>query len=239
MPEIKVVFHVFTQSGYEAGLIEQALRSEHYDAVFVHDDLSPSETGRHVVILEPSLSQWQWLDRLIDVTTNQPGTPVVLYTREALPGNAVPKICEHKPIFVVGDITVLKDHLRTVIRQEPAPSRTVLFVDDDENVIKSYLRSLRKTPWTTLSTTSGEQALQTLGQQPVDCIVTDIKMPGLHGLELISKIRETDRDVPIVICSGYPGMKDDDNLKFHDIAGFLEKPVDEETLRQTLEGLFG
>ncbi|MBW2107516.1 MAG: response regulator [Deltaproteobacteria bacterium] len=234
-----IVFHVLTQSRYEAGLIEQALRCEDYEAMFVHDDLSQFGPGRHVVILEPSLSDWQWLDRLTQVSKDHPATPVVLYTREALPENDVRRICRDIPVFVVGDITTLKDRLGVVIEQDPASPKTVLFVDDDENTIKAYLRTLRKTPWTILSTTSGEDALETLKQQPVDCIVTDIKMPNLHGLELISKIRETDKDVPIVICSGYPGMKDDDSLKFHDIAGFIEKPVDEVTLKQTLEGLLG
>jgi CheY-like chemotaxis protein len=65
-------------------------------------------------------------------------------------------------------------------------------------------------------------------------IVTDIKMPEMHGMELISKIRSKNKDIPIVVSSGYPGMKEDVDLKYHGIVAFISKPIDDSKLYSEL-----
>jgi len=54
---------------------------------------------------------------------------------------------------------------------------------------------------------------------------------------LISKIRKRFKNLPIIVISGYPRIKDDPELKFHAVASFLEKPVDVQILQNTLASL--
>jgi DNA-binding NtrC family response regulator len=112
-------------------------------------------------------------------------------------------------------------------------------VDDEPAMLKSYGRILRKTPWRLLTADRAERALEMLESEAIDLLITDIKMPDTHGIQLLSKIRERHKDLPVIVCSGFPGMKDDQTLRFHRIADFIEKPVDEEVLKRKIERVLG
>jgi len=62
-------------------------------------------------------------------------------------------------------------------------------------------------------------------------------MPNMLGIDLIKKIREIDANIPIVICSGYHGMKEDDNMQFYNIAAFLEKSLEADILDNQVKEL--
>ena len=115
--------------------------------------------------------------------------------------------------------------------------RNILFIDDNTNILNSYSRALRKNPWKLFFAQSGPDALDLLQKNSMDVVVTDIKMPEMHGIELISKIRKRFKNLPIIVISGYPRIKDDPELKFHAVTSFLEKPVDVQILQNTLASL--
>jgi DNA-binding NtrC family response regulator len=238
-----VVFHVLIENGYEAGLIEQTLRNADDDASFVRatkDSLHISQHDVHILLLEPSMSRWEWLDVLIKMTREHPDLPVILYSRDINVENDFHSLPGEAPVFLASDVNALKDNLEGIIRkmkEKDDPKKSILFVDDDENVLKSYARVLRKSPWKILTASNAENALEILRRESISLVVTDMKMPEVHGIELISRIRENFDKLPIIVCSAYPGMKDDDNLKFHDIAGFVEKPVDPDLLEAKLKEL--
>jgi len=238
-----IVFHVLIENGYEAGLIEQALRSADDDASFVRatkESLRVSQEGVHILLVEPSMSRWEWIDVLVKMTRDHPGLPVILYSRDISPENDFQRLLGDAPVYLASDVTALRDNLEDIIRdirKKEEPTKSILFVDDDENVLKSYARVLRKSPWNVLTSSSAENALEIMQREPISLVVTDMKMPEVHGMELISRIRENFDKLPIIVCSAYPGMKDDDNLKFHDIAGFVEKPVNPDLLEAKLKEL--
>ena len=67
--------------------------------------------------------------------------------------------------------------------------RTVLFVDDEAYLLSALVRAFRKyTHWQSLTATSGEQALALLEVQHVDAIVSDMRMPRMHGSELLDLV---------------------------------------------------
>lgn len=237
MARPNIVFHVFLQSGYEAGLIEQALRSPDYDISFVYNAMPISQGGYDVLVLEPTMSEWEWLDRLVTFRSEYPNTPVVLYSRDAIVENNFRRLQREAPVFVASDVTEVKNKLEQIIGAKLEPPKSVLFVDDDPNVLKSYVRMLRKSPWKVLAASSGEEALKTLQEESIDLVVTDMKMPQVNGIELVSRIRKKFKELPIIVCSAYPGLKDDQSLKFHNVAGFVEKPVDGDVLKSTIEEL--
>jgi len=244
MEKPRIVFHILIENRYEVGLIEQTLQGIDYDASFVVDTketLKISENDLDILLLEPSVSRWAWLDLIIKLTCEYPDLPVILYSREITVENDFQPLSEEAHVFLVSDVIALKDKLggiiESIIRKKEELTKKILFVDDDPNILNSYTRILRKTPWEVLTAPSAKKALEILQKEQVHLVVTDIKMPQIHGIELISKIRKGHKKLPIVICSAYPGMKDDHELQFHKVAGFLEKPVDPAVLKGKLKEL--
>jgi putative two-component system response regulator len=82
----------------------------------------------------------------------------------------------------------------------------VLFVDDDRNVLESLRRMLhaRRGVWDMHFCQCPRDALATLLASPFDTVVSDLRMPGLTGLELLQRLQETaqTRDVPVIIVTG-------------------------------------
>jgi two-component system response regulator HupR/HoxA len=88
-------------------------------------------------------------------------------------------------------------------RLETMEKKTVLFVDDEENILKSLKRGLLDEPYETLFAQSGKEALEILKQKEVHVLVTDMRMPEMSGLELL-KITKTEYPHIIrMVLSGY------------------------------------
>ncbi len=67
--------------------------------------------------------------------------------------------------------------------------RTVLFVDDEEAILRAIKRSFTDEPYETIFANSGSQALEMLKQDQVHVIVTDMSMPEMNGMELLDKVK--------------------------------------------------
>jgi two-component system response regulator HupR/HoxA len=82
-------------------------------------------------------------------------------------------------------------------------SQKVLFVDDEENLLDILRLGLQDEPYLCLFATSGSQALEMLGRHKVQVIVTDMRMPGMNGLELLRIVREKYPSIVRIVLSGY------------------------------------
>ena len=81
--------------------------------------------------------------------------------------------------------------------------RTVLFVDDEEKLLKSLKRGLLDEPYEILFANSGKEALEILQQSQVHVIVTDMRMPEMGGLELLRTVKEEYPHIIRMVLSGY------------------------------------
>ncbi|MFZ7104879.1 MAG: response regulator [Peptococcaceae bacterium] len=101
----------------------------------------------------------------------------------------------------------------------------ILIIDDQYGVRALLTLALNK--YDTREAVDGRQALETLKSWEPDLIITDMKMPGLTGLELIDNIKEMNIDSKILLMTAY-----DDNVPADvtDISGFISKPFDLEKL---------
>ena len=81
--------------------------------------------------------------------------------------------------------------------------RTVLFVDDEEKVLRSLKRALFDEPYETLFANSGKEAIEILKRNDVHVIVTDMRMPEMSGDELLGIVEEEYPHVVRIILSGY------------------------------------
>jgi len=103
--------------------------------------------------------------------------------------------------------------------------RIVLFVDDEENILKSLKRSFVDEPYETIFANSGQEAIEVLKRKETHVLVTDMRMPEMSGLELLEIVREKHPHIIRMVLSGYT---DTDTLLASinqgEIFRFIEKP---------------
>jgi len=80
---------------------------------------------------------------------------------------------------------------------------TVLVVDDKEMLRDSVGVTLQRAGFTVIAAGDGEAALGMIARRKPDAVVTDLKMPGMTGVELLARIREFDGDLPVVLMTAY------------------------------------
>jgi DNA-binding response OmpR family regulator len=87
--------------------------------------------------------------------------------------------------------------------------KKIMVVDDEENIRFLYKEELEDEGFAVELAKNGEEALEKLPEFKPDLITLDIKMPGMNGIEVLKRIREQDRELPIVLCSAYGEYKQD------------------------------
>ncbi len=81
--------------------------------------------------------------------------------------------------------------------------RTVLLVDDDENLLRGMARALRHQPYGLLTARSGEEAMTILKARPIDVMVSDERMPGMSGGDLIAWAAEHCPETVRIVLTGH------------------------------------
>ena len=81
--------------------------------------------------------------------------------------------------------------------------KTILFVDDNEALARLSCDILQMHGYRAISAFSGEDALAKMDQEKSDLVVTDVRMPGISGIELANKLRERNPRMPIIVVTGY------------------------------------
>ena len=102
--------------------------------------------------------------------------------------------------------------------------KRVLVVDDDQAMLDLLEDALRRRGWETQAATSGQQALDLLADLKADAVVTDLRMPGMDGIELCERVRTQRPDVPVLVTTGF-GSVDAAVAAMHaGAADFVTKP---------------
>jgi DNA-binding response OmpR family regulator len=87
--------------------------------------------------------------------------------------------------------------------------KKVLVVDDERNIRLLLREELSDEGYDVIEAESGAQALKMISEEKPDLVTLDIRMPGEDGLTILRKIRETEYDLPVIICSAYSVYKSD------------------------------
>ncbi len=107
---------------------------------------------------------------------------------------------------------------------------TVLLVDDDRPVLLAGEQTLELAGFTVLSCSTAEQALEVLGRAHPHVVVTDVRMPGISGMELLARIRERDPELPVVLVTGHGDVAMAVRAIREGAYDFVEKPTPPEML---------
>jgi two-component system, NtrC family, response regulator len=79
----------------------------------------------------------------------------------------------------------------------------ILVVDDEENMLQMLKTFFTEKEYTCFTASNGADALALLDEEQVDVVITDMKMPGMDGLELLKKIKEQYEKISAVIMTGF------------------------------------
>ena len=123
-----------------------------------------------------------------------------------------------------------------VILGMPRGSERVLFVDDEEDIVRMSSRMLEYLGYTVYPATSGDQALAMLGREnfEVDLLITDYSMPGISGVTLAREVLRLRPALPVMLCSGFSEsvVIEEGAKKF--IRKFMSKPLDMKKLAMAI-----
>lgn len=108
--------------------------------------------------------------------------------------------------------------------------RHVLVIDDDAVVGRSFDRVLSEKGYEVSTALSGEEAMQTLENTNFDVVFTDIKMPGMDGLEVTERIKARCPWTPVVVITGYGTQANEVRASVLGANGFVRKPLTPEMI---------
>jgi len=114
----------------------------------------------------------------------------------------------------------------------------VLVIDDDAVIGRSFDRVLSEKGYEVSTAMSGEEALKDMENTEYDVVFTDIKMPGIDGIEVAERIKARCPWTPVVVITGYGTTENEAKASVLGVSGFVRKPLTPEMIESvTLKAL--
>lgn len=108
--------------------------------------------------------------------------------------------------------------------------KKVLLVDDEIEFVSTLAQRLSLRGYDVKTTESGEECLVVCGSEKFDIVVLDLMMPGMTGLEVLAKLKEIDKSIPVILLTGHGSTKEGMEGMKLGAADYLMKPLDIEEL---------
>jgi DNA-binding NtrC family response regulator len=109
---------------------------------------------------------------------------------------------------------------------------TVLLADDEADVREVMRMSLEDLGYTVICAEDGQQAVDLFKQHSPPIVLTDIKMPGMDGIELLEKIKQMDPETEVIMITGHGDMNFAIKSFRFDATDFITKPIAMEALER-------
>src|SRR5207249_11434380 len=124
-------------------------------------------------------------------------------------------------------------------RQQAPRARRILIVDDDggqRSLLDSFLRSQG---FETVPVGSGEQALERLREERFSMMISDVRMPGMSGLETLRRARKENAVLPVLLVTAYADIREAVGAMRDGAVNYLAKPIDLDELLATVQQATG
>ena len=113
--------------------------------------------------------------------------------------------------------------------QNDRPNR-VMFVDDEEGVRLSWNRYLSDHGFDVTTVENGEEAISQLRTKPVDVVVSDLRMPGVDGIQLLEWLHDRQPETRFILLTGYGNEEVEQKVRELGAFDYLNKPISPDTL---------
>ncbi len=113
--------------------------------------------------------------------------------------------------------------------------KTVLIIDDEEPTLEMFSLMLEAYGYKVLAARDGEEGLAAFERDAPDIVLTDIKMPGMDGIEVLRQIKERDPRAEVIVITGHGDMDLAIRALNLDATDFINKPIQRQTLSQALK----
>ncbi len=122
------------------------------------------------------------------------------------------------------------------MRFDMKSTKRLLVVDDEETLTFTLYQTFINAPidCEVITASSGEEALERFEEAPFDVVITDLAMPGITGLELLSIIKRKKPDTRIIVITAYGSPEVSEKVMSSGAESYLEKPFDIHELKQTV-----
>jgi two-component system response regulator AtoC len=106
--------------------------------------------------------------------------------------------------------------------------KRLLIVDDEETLTFSLYQTFINAPieCEVLTASSGEEAMERINKAPFDIIITDIAMPGISGLEVLSKVKDHNPETQVIVVTAYGSDEREEEAYNLGADFYIEKPFD-------------
>lgn len=115
------------------------------------------------------------------------------------------------------------------------PAARVLVVDDDEAILRTLARVLKRLGHNVETAPDGRAAAALLDHGAFDVVLSDVAMPGMNGMELLLAVRRVDLDVPVVLMTGMPDLATATRAVELGALRYLTKPIDADLLGKVID----
>ena len=111
----------------------------------------------------------------------------------------------------------------------------VLVIDDELDMLM-LLRMIIEdnTDYEVETTNNPSEALKMIRENEYDLIISDLKMPGMDGLELCDEVREIDKDLPLIMITAYGSLETSEEAMKKGVADFITKPFRKDSILFTM-----
>jgi len=116
----------------------------------------------------------------------------------------------------------------------PSPTR-IMFIDDDAVTCRIMKRNCDNANYACEVFQDARACLTKFKKEGAEIVITDLRMPGMSGFELLSELRAVDEDVPVVVMTGYSSVENAVEAMKRGASDFIKKPFDFEELKIMLE----
>jgi len=107
----------------------------------------------------------------------------------------------------------------------------ILLIDDDKSFVEMLEASFSKMDYKICIANNGKDGLEILQKEQIDLVITDLRMPGINGMEVLKKVKEYDHHIQVVMLTGYEDMQSTIKAMQLGAYDYVEKPVDLERLK--------
>ncbi|MBP7738828.1 MAG: response regulator [Spirochaetes bacterium] len=115
------------------------------------------------------------------------------------------------------------------------PTTKILIIDDEDIVVRSCLRILKNDSYEIDSARSGDEGLRLTKEKDYDIVITDLKMPGLTGMDVLATLRKNKPGVTVIIFTGYATVENVREALKMGAFDYIPKPFTNEELRSVVD----